>query len=103
MSALRIEGYAVISEDGMIADASGGIPSALIADADQKFFRHGLNGVDVVVHGRNSAEHDPNSPSRHRIVVTHRIMGIAADPDNVRAILWNPSGAPFEDAIAALK
>lgn len=103
MSAIRIEGYAVISEDGMIVDASGGIPPSLITDADQKFFEHGLNGVDVVVHGRNSAEHDSGSPFRRRIVMTRRIASIAPDPANARAVLWNPASAPFEDAVTALK
>jgi dihydrofolate reductase len=102
MPAIRVEGYAVISEDGMIADAAGGIPPTLIADADQKFFERGLDDADVLVHGRNSEEHQPNSPSRHRIKVTHRIAAIAADAANPRAVLWNPANATFEDAVAAL-
>jgi hypothetical protein len=102
-AAIRIEAYAVISDDGMIADASGAIPQALITDADQKFFERGLDGVDVLVHGRNSQEHQPNSPSRHRIVVTRRISAVAPDPANPRAVLWNPAGGSFEDAVAALK
>jgi len=100
---MRIEGYAVVSEDGMIADASGQLPPLLIADTDQRFFENGLNGVDVVVHGRHSGEQHPNSAKRHRIIVTRNIAGLAPDPANVRAVLWNPAGAKFEDAVAALK
>ena len=103
MSAIRIEGYAIVSEDGMIADASGGIPPALILDADQKFFRRGLDAADVLVHGRNSAEHDARSPLRRRIVVTRRTAAVAPDPANSRAVLWNPAHAPFDDAVAAWK
>ncbi|HEY8948698.1 MAG TPA: hypothetical protein VIM56_07420 [Rhizomicrobium sp.] len=99
---MRIEGYAVISEDGMIADASGMLPPQLVADADQRFFEQGLNGVDVVVHGRHSGEHHPNSPMRYRIIITRSIFTIAPDPVNTRAVLWNPDGASFEDALAAL-
>jgi dihydrofolate reductase len=100
---MRIEGYAVVSEDGMIADASGLLPPQLIADADQRFFENGLNGVDAVVHGRHSGEQQPNSPKRRRIIVTRGVADIAPDPANAKAILWNPAGATFEDALAALK
>lgn len=100
---MRIEGYAIVSEDGMIADASGLLPPPLIADADQRFFENGLNGVDAVVHGRHSGEQQPNSPNRRRIIVTRGIGGIASDPANANAVLWNPARATFEDAIAALK
>jgi dihydrofolate reductase len=100
---MRIEGYAVVSEDGMIADASGLLPPPLIADADQRFFENGLNGVDVVVHGRNSGEQHPNSAKRHRIIVTRNIAALAPNPANPRAVLWNPAGASFEEALAALK
>ena len=101
--ALRIEGYAVISEDGMIADASGKLPAALVAEADQQFFEHGLHGVDFVVHGRNSEENDAHSAHRRRIIVTHRVSAVAPDPHRATAILWNPAGAPFADAVAALE
>jgi len=49
----RIESYAIISEDGMLADATGIMPDSLKFDADQTFFEHGLDAVDVVVHGRH--------------------------------------------------
>jgi len=99
---MRVEGYAVISEDGMIADASGMLPPQLVADADQRFFEQGLNGVDAVVHGRHSGEHHPNSSMRYRVIVSRSIAAVAPDPANTRAVLWNPVGATFEDAVAAL-
>ncbi|MEA2944849.1 MAG: hypothetical protein QOI40_179, partial [Alphaproteobacteria bacterium] len=39
----RIEGYAIISADGMIADAAGRMPPALTIEADQAFFHAGLD------------------------------------------------------------
>ena len=98
----RIEGYAIVSADGMIADAHSLMPDILKNEADHRFFESGLDHVDVVVHGRNSHESQPNSPFRRRIVVTRRIAAIAPDPDNPRAVLWNPAGASFEQACAAL-
>ena len=97
---MRIEGYAVVSEDGMIADAGGVLPDLLKVDADQSFFQHGLTGVDVVVHGRNSEESHPKSLHRQRIILTRDVKSVARDPDRATAVLWNPAGASFEDALA---
>lgn len=101
MPIVRIEGYAVISADGMIAEASGAFPDSLKVEADQRFFARSLEGVDAVVHGRNSGEHPPTS--RRRIVVTRNMAATAPDPSNAEAVLWNPAGASFEEAVAALK
>ncbi len=97
-SVLRIEGYVILSADGMLADASGIMPPQLKFDADQKFFEAALDRADLIVHGRHSFEDQPRAPLRTRIRVTHDIPGLAADPANPKATLWNPGGASFEDA-----
>lgn len=99
---LRIEGYVIVSAEGMLADASHVMPDALKFKGDHAFFTEGLDRADVIVHGRNSFEDQPNSPRRKRIWVTRRVKDLASDPDNAKAILWNPAGAPFEDACARL-
>jgi dihydrofolate reductase len=98
--AIVIEGCAIVSADGMLADSSHAMPASLKFDADQKFFSETLERADLIVHGRNSYEDQPNSPSRRRIVLTRRIEALAADPHNPKATLWNPAGASFEDACA---
>jgi hypothetical protein len=98
----RIEGYAIVSADGMIADAAGIMPPALRIEADQRFFAHGLDAVDAVVHGRHSHEQQPHSHLRRRLIVTRQIGGLAGDPSNPKAMLWNPAGTPFEAAWDAL-
>jgi dihydrofolate reductase len=98
----RIEGYAIVSVDGMLANAAGIMPDQLKLDADQRFFEHGLDGVEAVVHGRHSHERQPHSHLRRRLIVTRRIPALAADPSNDKALLWNPAGASFEEAWAAL-
>jgi hypothetical protein len=98
----RIEGYAIVSEDGMLADAAGIMPGSLQFAADQHFFERGLDGVDVVVHGRHSHERQLRSHLRRRLVLTRQIPAIAAEPSNERALLWNPAGASLEQALAEL-
>jgi dihydrofolate reductase len=98
----RIEGYAIVSEDGMLANAAGIMPDELKFAADQAFFERGLDGVDVVVHGRHSHEHQPHSNLRHRLIMTRQVPAIAPDPSHEKALLWNPGGASFEQALAAL-
>jgi dihydrofolate reductase len=98
----RIEGYAIVSADGMLADATGVMPETLKFEADQRFFERGLDGVDAVVHGRNSHEHHPHSDLRRRIVLSRQVTAIAPDPADKTAVLWNPAGAPFEAAWDAL-
>jgi len=99
---VRVEGYAVVSEDGMLADANGIMPDLLKIGADQHFYERGLNGVDVVIHGRNSHEHHANSRKRYRIIVTKRVARVSRDPSNRRAVLWNPGSAPLREALALL-
>ena len=98
----RIEGYAIVSEDGMLANEAGVMPDALKFEADQHFFERGLDAVDLVVHGRHSHERQPHSDRRHRLILTRRIDAIALDPSNRKAAFWNPAGASFDQAIAAL-
>ena len=98
----RIEGYAIVSEDGMLANAAGIMPHSLKFEADQQFFERGLDGVDVVVHGRHSHERQPCSYLRRRLILTRQVPAIAADPSNEKVLFWNPAGASFEQALALL-
>ncbi|HEY5008780.1 MAG TPA: hypothetical protein VII42_12295 [Caulobacteraceae bacterium] len=98
----RIEGYAIVSEDGMLADAAGIMPDGLKFEADKRFFEYGLDGVDVVIHGRHSHEHQPHSDRRSRLVVTRTVAALAPDPDYPKALRWNPAGATLDKALAAL-
>ena len=101
-SALRIEGYAIVSRDGMIADRDGRVPSSLKIEADQRFFEHGLDHADLIVHGRNSYEDQPGSPLRRRLILTRKVAAIAEDPSNPKALLWNPARTPFAAACRAI-
>ncbi len=99
----RIEGFAIVSADGMIADARGVMPDSLKYDADQHYFQSGLDRCAAVVQGRNSYEGLPRAASRRRLVLTRKIATIAPDPANANALLWNPMGASLEEALEALR
>jgi dihydrofolate reductase len=98
-----IESYAIVSEDGMLADAAGVMPDSLKFEADQRFFSLALDGVAVVVHGRHSHEEQRHSPSRYRLIVTGRIPATSRIPSNDRALMWNPAGATLEQALDMLE
>ena len=97
-SALHIDGYVIVSADGMLANADRVMPVELKFEGDKRFFTAALDRADLIVHGRHSHEGQPNSPRRKRLILTRRIGSIAPDPSNPRATLWNPAGASFEAA-----
>ena len=86
----------------MLANAAGVMPDLLKFEADQIFFERGLDGVDVVVHGRHSHENQRRSDLRKRLILTHRVSAIASDPNNNNALFWNPAGASLDQALAVL-
>jgi dihydrofolate reductase len=98
----RVEGFAIISADGMIADSAGHMPDALKIAADQEFFYAGLDRAAVVVHGRRSHEGGPQADRRRRLIVTRRVGALAPASRHPQALLWNPAGASLAQAWAAL-
>jgi dihydrofolate reductase len=99
---LRIEGYAIISEDGMLADANGVMPPSLVIDADQKFLSDRLDQAVLIVHGRNSHENQPLSPYRRRLIASRSVATLGPAPEHPNALLWNPEGLPIAKAADAL-
>jgi dihydrofolate reductase len=96
MPDLRIEGYVIVSADGMLANAAHVMPDELKFEGDKQFFTAALDRAALIVHGRHSGEGQPNSPQRKRIIVTRTVTAIAPEPSNPNATLWNPAGASFE-------
>lgn len=96
--AFRIDGYVIVSADGMLANADRIMPGELKFEGDKRFFAAALDRADLIVHGRHSYENQPNSPARKRVILSRRISGVAPDPSNPKATLWNPAGATFEAA-----
>lgn len=99
----RIEGLAIVSADGMIADADGIQPPSLTLEADKRFFFGACAAASVLVHGRQSGDAGPGAAPRPRIVLTRSVAGIARDDESRRRrVLWNPAGASLDQAWDAL-
>jgi hypothetical protein len=98
----RIEGLAIVSADGMIADAAGVQPDALKLEADQRFFHATLDEATALAHGRNSGEGGPHMARRRRLILTRKVKGLARDPQNELAVHWHPAGATLQQAWEAL-
>ena len=96
MPALEIEGYVIVSADGMLANADRIMPPELKFDGDKRFFTAALGRAALIVHGRHSREDQAGARLQKRVIVTRRISGIAPDPSDPNATLWNPAGASFE-------
>jgi dihydrofolate reductase len=98
----RIEGYVIVSADGMLADAKGEMPDSIRNEADQRYFQAALDRAAAVVHGRHSYEGGPRAARRKRLIVTRQVAAIAPDPEYPNALLWNPLGASLEQALERL-
>jgi hypothetical protein len=96
--ALRIQGFVIVSADGMLANADRVMPATLRFEGDKRFFSAALDRAALIVHGRNSGEDQPNAHVRKRLIVTRKVAALAPHPSNPQATLWNPAGASFEEA-----
>ena len=92
----RIEGYVIVSADGMLADGKGVMPDSIRNDADQRFFQDGLDHAAVVVHGRHSHEGGPRAARAQAAGRDAPDRGLAPDPSHPNALFWNPLGATLE-------
>ncbi len=103
MSALRIEGYAIVSSNGMIADCDCVMPNTLKFEADQDFLDKALDDAVLLVHGRKSHEGQPNSCLRKRLLLTRGVDSFSVDPHEPNVWLWNPALFPFDYVCEQLK
>jgi len=96
MSHVEIHGYAIVSDNDRIADATGRTPDALRNDADWAYFQAELNRSDVTVLGRLGHEANPNPRKRMRMVLSSTSNGIERRADGW---WWNPQKLSWDDAI----
>lgn len=100
-TSILVEGHAIVSSDGMIADRNGTMPLALRNDADWHLFQTALDRAALVVLGRIGHSRHPN-PGRRRLVLTRSVQDLHADPADTRSTYWNPSGIDITTALERL-
>jgi dihydrofolate reductase len=97
-----IEGYAIVTVDGMIADEHGVMPESLKYEADQRAFSVALDQCDLILHGRHSDEGHENSPQRRRFWLTRRVASLERRVDAANDWYWNPGGIELFAACRAV-
>jgi hypothetical protein len=101
IGAVEIEGHAIISADGMIAEADGAMPKSLMNEADWRLFQADLDAAALVVLGRIGHFRHPN-PGRRRLVLTSAVNGLAADRQDLSSVFWNPATLSFNHVLGEL-
>ena len=99
MRPIEIHGYAIVSDNDRIADASGRTPDVLRNDADWAYFQAELDRSAVLVLGRLGHEANPNPKGRLRMVLSSSSTELERRPDGW---WWNPDAIPWSEAIRAV-
>lgn len=94
-------GHAIVSADGMISAGDGSMPAVLRNDADWRRFQAALDDSVLVVVGREGHRRHGN-PGRRRLVFTASVDAFSPDPEDSRATLYNPAGAPLAEVLNQL-
>ncbi len=95
-TAYEIRAYAIVSDDGMIADANGAMPDQLKNDADWAHFQAELVDAELVLIGRRSHESSPSRRTRPRLVVSGTANSLERRPN---AWWWNPLAIPLQEVL----
>ncbi len=96
MTPVEIHGYAIVSDNDCIADASGHTPEVLRNEADWAYFQAELNKSAVTVLGRLGHEANANPKGRLRMIVSSSSPGIERRADGW---WWDPGKLPWDQAI----
>ena len=93
----QLHGYAIVSSDDCIADASGSMPASLQNEADWAYFQAELDRSCAVLLGRAAHEATPNTTGRLRIVMSRSLSGLK----RIQADWWwNPDGLALVEMLA---
>ena len=95
----RLIAHAIVSDDDCIADSEGRFPEALRNDADWRQFQAALDRAPLTLIGRASHEAAPNVKRRRRLILSHRVRGLAEDGEGC---WFNPADVPLAAALDRL-
>jgi hypothetical protein len=96
MGQVEVHGYAIVSDDDRIADASGRTPAELRNDADWTYFQNQLDQSALTVLGRIGHLENPNPNRRRRLIVSSSVTALEQRDEGW---WWNPAGLDWVDAI----
>jgi hypothetical protein len=99
---LIIEGYAIVSRNGMLAGADGLMPNSLKFESDQQFLDSEMDRAALLVHGKKSHEGQDNSNKRKRLLLTRAGGAFTTTPIGPNTWLWSPEAMKFSDVCKAL-
>jgi hypothetical protein len=99
---VSIEGFAIVSRDGMLAGSDGLMPNSLKFQPDLEFLDQALDAATLLIHGRKSHEAQGNSSSRRRLLLTRSAGPFSTFPVEPNVWPWNPEATPFETVRRAL-
>jgi hypothetical protein len=96
---IEIHGYAIVSDDDMIADHDGLIPPSLRNDKDWEQYQAALARSDLVVFTRVSHENEPETHGVPRVVVSREAKGL--EPRS-GVWWWNPADIEWREVVDRL-
>ena len=99
---VSVEGFAIVSRDGMLAGADGLMPDSLKFERDQEFLDQALDAAALLIHGRKSHEAQENSCKRRRLLLTRSAGAVLDDARSSPTSGWNPGATPFPQVREAL-
>jgi hypothetical protein len=96
---IEIHGYALITDDNMIAAADGSMPAFLHNAKDWEYYQSHLARSDVIVFGRRSHEREPDVRGDVRVVISRSVADFEKRDG---AYWWNPERFSWTDVVARL-
>jgi len=103
MGGVSIEGYAIVSRNGMLAGADGLMPDSLKFPEDQQFLDEEMDRAALLIHGRKSHEAQDNSHARKRLLLTRGGGSFSTTPIEPNIWLWSPQATAFPDVLKKLE
>jgi hypothetical protein len=95
---IEIRGYAIVSDDDMIAAADGLTPVSLRNEKDWEYYQRAQARSALVVLARRSHEFEPNIRGDSRLVISQ--AAVEALEKRADAVWWNPARVGWKDVAA---
>lgn len=99
MRGIEVHGYAIVSDDDMIADETDQVPPPLRNPTDWEQYQAAQARSALVVFARVSHQFEPNTRGDPRLVISRTARGLEKRDD---AWWWSPADKPWAEVKQAL-